>query len=631
MARIHQILWVRRTGIITLDLLMVVLAWFGAYWLRFNFGAIPDAYLDRALGVAPYLVAIQAVLFRIFGVFRGVWRFTSLPDLIRIIKAVVAGTLLLTLLSFLLFRLAEVPRSVPFFYFLLLIGLMAGIRLAYRWLKEKSLAPILGKRVLLVGAGEAGELLARDLLRNPDSGYMPVAFVDDRARRHGKEVRGVPVVGAIEDIPGLVDKLEIDLILLALPSASTRQKRRAVNYCEQSGVKFQTLPNVEQLLTSGVSISDLREVSIEDILGRDPVSLDWQAIRSGLCGRKIMVTGAGGSIGSELCRQLARLEPSRLILLENSEYNLYRIEAELRKEFGDCQLDICLADVTDAPRIKQVFELYRPDVVFHAAAYKHVPLLEFQIREAVRNNVLGTRLVADCANRFGCHEFVLISTDKAVNPSSIMGTTKRLAEIYCQNLDARSQTRYVTVRFGNVLDSAGSVVPLFRRQIAAGGPVTVTHPDMERYFMTIPEACQLIMQASVIGAGGEIFVLNMGEPVKIRVLAEQMIRLSGKTPGEEIKIEYVGLRPGEKLYEELFHDDEHLQPTVHDEILLAQYRKVDWEQLDESVALLEQGCARLDEAALLKQLRKFVPESRLQVPTEGRLDHQPDAGEPLLS
>jgi len=591
---------------------MVVLAWFGAYWLRFNLGAIPDAYLTRALEVVPFLVLIQGGLFRFFGVFRGVWRFTSLPDLVRIIKAVVSGTLLLTLFSFLVFRLVEVPRSVPFFYLLLLVGLMTGMRLAYRWLKEKSLVPVSGKRVLVVGAGEAGELLVRDLLRNPDSGYMPVAFVDDRVRRHGKEVRGVPVAGAIEDIPRLVDTMQIDLILLALPSASTRQRRRAVNFCEQSGAKFQTLPNLEELLTAGVSIGNLREVSIEDILGRDPVSLDWQAIRSGLCGRKIMVTGAGGSIGTELCRQLARLKPATLIMLENCEFNLYQVESAMRSEFPECQLEVCLADVTDAPRIEQAFDRYRPDVVFHAAAYKHVPLLEAQVREAVRNNVLGTRRVADCAHRYGCYEFVLISTDKAVNPTSVMGGTKRLAEIYCQNLDSRSNTRFITVRFGNVLDSAGSVVPLFRRQIASGGPVTVTHEDMERYFMTIPEACQLIMQASVIGGGGEIFVLNMGEPVKIRVLAEQMIRLSAKAPGKDIEIKYIGLRPGEKLYEELFHHDEHLQPTVHQEILLAQYRKVDWDQLSEGVAALERGCLGLDETMLLQQLRKFVPESRLQ-------------------
>jgi FlaA1/EpsC-like NDP-sugar epimerase len=453
---------------------------------------------------------------------------------------------------------------------------------------------------------------------------MPVAFVDDRERRRGREVRGIPVVGSIEEIPRLVEALEIDLILLALPSASTAQRRRAVAYCEQSGVKFQTLPKLDELLAGEVSISGLREVSIEDILGRDPVSLDWQAIRNGLQGRRVMVTGAGGSIGSELCRQLARLGPSRLILVENGEYNLYQIEAELHGRAPDCALEPALADVTDARRMEQLFSAHQPEVVFHAAAYKHVPLLEGQVREAVRNNVLGTRVVADLADRHGCLEFVLISTDKAVNPTSVMGTSKRLAEIYCQNLDGRSDARFITVRFGNVLDSAGSVVPLFRRQIAAGGPVTVTHPDMERYFMTIPEACQLIMQASVIGRGGEIFVLNMGEPVKIRDLAEQMIRLSGRVPGRDIEIRYIGLRPGEKLYEELFHDDEALQATAHADILLARHRRVDWDELSNGIDRLAMACTTLDEAALLEQLRHFVPESRLQESPPGGspgLDH----------
>ncbi len=387
--------------------------------------------------------------------------------------------------------------------------------------------------------------------------------------------------------------------------------RRAVSFCEQAGVPFKTLPNLEELINGEVSVSGLRAVAIEDILGRDPVSLDWDAIRAGLAGRRVLVTGAGGSIGSELCRQLARLQPSQLILAENSEFNLYRIDSELSRVLPDCKVSACLADVADKARMEQLFVDYKPDVVFHAAAYKHVPLLEHQVREAVRNNVRGTRTVADLAAAHGCFEFVLISTDKAVNPTSVMGTTKRLAEIYCQNLDQHSTTRFITVRFGNVLDSAGSVVPLFREQISSGGPVTVTHEEMERYFMTIPEACQLIMQASVIGQGGEIFVLNMGEPVKIRDLAEQMIRLSGKVPEQDIEIKFIGLRPGEKLYEELFHCDEALKATSHKEILLAQHRTVDWQVLQDGVATMDSACDTLDEGVLLEQLQRFVPESRL--------------------
>ncbi len=601
----------RRAGIVVLDMLVAAIAWLGAYWLRFNFSTIPEPFLNQAFHSLPLLLLMQAAIFAWFGVFRGVWRFTSVPDLVRILKAVFLGATLATVVLFAVYRLEQVPRSVPFFYFLLLLVMLTGTRLAYRWMKEESFVPVAGRRVLIVGAGEAGDLLARDMLRHRDAGYMPVAYVDDRPRRQGREVRGIPVRGGVEEIPRLVHVLRADLILLALPSASTRQMRRAVSFCEQAGVPFKTLPNLEELINGEVSVSGLRAVAIEDILGRDPVSLDWDAIRAGLAGRRVLVTGAGGSIGSELCRQLARLQPSQLILAENSEFNLYRIDSELSRVLPDCKVSACLADVADKARMEQLFVDYKPDVVFHAAAYKHVPLLEHQVREAVRNNVRGTRTVADLAAAHGCFEFVLISTDKAVNPTSVMGTTKRLAEIYCQNLDQHSTTRFITVRFGNVLDSAGSVVPLFREQISSGGPVTVTHEEMERYFMTIPEACQLIMQASVIGQGGEIFVLNMGEPVKIRDLAEQMIRLSGKVPEQDIEIKFIGLRPGEKLYEELFHCDEALKATSHKEILLAQHRTVDWQVLQDGVATMDSACDTLDEGVLLEQLQRFVPESRL--------------------
>ncbi|WP_334223852.1 polysaccharide biosynthesis protein [Thiosocius teredinicola] len=611
MTDLLHILWVRRAGIVVLDMLVAAIAWLGAYWLRFNFSTIPEPFLNQAFHSLPLLLLMQAAIFAWFGVFRGVWRFTSVPDLVRILKAVFLGATLATVVLFAVYRLEQVPRSVPFFYFLLLLVMLTGTRLAYRWMKEESFVPVAGRRVLIVGAGEAGDLLARDMLRHRDAGYMPVAYVDDRPRRQGREVRGIPVRGGVEEIPRLVHVLRADLILLALPSASTRQMRRAVSFCEQAGVPFKTLPNLEELINGEVSVSGLRAVAIEDILGRDPVSLDWDAIRAGLAGRRVLVTGAGGSIGSELCRQLARLQPSQLILAENSEFNLYRIDSELSRVLPDCKVSACLADVADKARMEQLFVDYKPDVVFHAAAYKHVPLLEHQVREAVRNNVRGTRTVADLAAAHGCFEFVLISTDKAVNPTSVMGTTKRLAEIYCQNLDQHSTTRFITVRFGNVLDSAGSVVPLFREQISSGGPVTVTHEEMERYFMTIPEACQLIMQASVIGQGGEIFVLNMGEPVKIRDLAEQMIRLSGKVPEQDIEIKFIGLRPGEKLYEELFHCDEALKATSHKEILLAQHRTVDWQVLQDGVATMDSACDTLDEGVLLEQLQRFVPESRL--------------------
>ncbi len=598
----------------THDLLMVPVAWLCAYWLRFNLGAIPETYLDRAIEVLPLLMVVQAGINWFFGLYRGVWRFASIPDLIRILQAVSVALVVSFGLLFLFFRLEDVPRSVPIIFGVLLVMLLTGPRFFYRWLKDHHIDLRSGERVLIVGAGKAGEMLVRDLLRKGGRSYLPVAFVDNKKRRHGQEVHGVPVVDGCDAIPQVVEKYAIDLVMLAVPSARPAQRRHLVELCEQSGVPFRTVPELNALMSGRVSIDQLREVSIEDLLGRDPVALDWDGIRSGLAGKIILVTGGGGSIGSELCRQIGRLKPASLLLLDQSEFNLYSIEMELKAQFPMLKLHAYIGDVEDVATVERLFVRHTPDIVFHAAAYKHVPLLEHQVREAVNNNVLGTRNVAEAADRHKCSEFVLISTDKAVNPTNVMGATKRLAEIFCQNLDARSATRFITVRFGNVLGSAGSVVPLFRKQIEAGGPLTVTHPDMERYFMTIPEATQLIMQAAVIGDGGEIFVLDMDDPVKISYLAEQMIRLSGKVPGEDVEIKYIGLRPGEKLYEELFHEQEKLQPTSHEKILLAQHRKVDGELLNTSMADMKQACDHFDEACLMQQLQKLVPENRINQP-----------------
>jgi FlaA1/EpsC-like NDP-sugar epimerase len=603
---------VRSLPAVLVDLLMVLAAWLGAYWLRFNLDAIPDHFYQYALFASPVVLVVQGVLLYWLGVFRGVWRFTSLDDLVRIVKAVALGTAVLMVLMFVTVRLGNVPRSVPFLYMILLVALLGGSRLIYRLATEKQLALGVGKRVLVVGAGQAGEMLIRDLHRKAGGDYQPVAIVDDKPRRQGRHVHGVPVVGKCEDISALSESLEIDLVLLAVPSATTNQMKRIIGYCEDSTIPFRTVPDLDSLMSGQVSINELREVSIEDILGRDQVTLDWGAINSGLEGKSIMITGGGGSIGSELCRQIARIGPAKLILLESSEYNLYSIEMELRREFQDIPFAFQLGDVSDAATVKRSFEMYKPDIVFHAAAYKHVPMLEHQVREAFKNNVLGTRNVAVEADRSGCAEFVLISTDKAVNPSNVMGASKRIAEIICQNLNARSNTNFITVRFGNVLGSAGSVIPLFRKQIAKGGPVTVTHKEMERYFMTIPEACQLIMQASVIGKGGEIFVLDMGEPVKIRFLAEQMIRLSGKEPGEDIEICFTGLRPGEKLYEELFHGSEQLKSTAHEKIMLAKYRVVDWASLEVLMDGIEAACENYDEESLRQSIEELVPENRIE-------------------
>ncbi len=558
-----------RTTAFAHDLFMLPIAWLLAYWLRFNLGEIPAPYFQTALLALPLVISVQGAVNWWFGLYRGVWRFASLPDLIRILKAVAVGTAAILFLLFLFNRMAFVPRSVPVLYGILQLFLLAGPRLLYRWLKDHRLMLREGKRVLIVGAGRAGEMLVRDLLRDPEAPYLPVAFVDDKLRHHGGEVQGVPIRGTTDQLPALAEALQIDLILLAIPSATAKQMQRLVSLCEQSGRPFRTVPQLSDLINDQRSFRQIRPVRIEDLLGREPVRLDWEGIRQGIAGKRVLITGGGGSIGSELCRQLARAGTDSLIIADHSEFNLYKIDRELNGGAAPKVLSR-LVDVVDAQALDQLFAHTRPEIVFHAAAYKHVPLLEHQVRAAVRNNVLGTQRVAEAADRWQCERFVLISTDKAVHPANVMGATKRIAERLCQDYDRRSRTSYTAVRFGNVLGSAGSVVPLFRQQIERGGPVTVTHPEIQRFFMTIPEACQLIMQAAVLGQGGEIFVLDMGEPIKIRYLAEQMIRLSGKRPGEDIPIEYIGLRPGEKLYEELFYRTEALIPTDHPQIRMAQ-------------------------------------------------------------
>ena len=590
------------------DLFMVPTAWFAAYWLRFNFSVIPAEYLAQAWLWLPLLVMTQAGAFVYFGLYRGDWRFASMPDLMRILKAVSVGTLICMAAMFLLTRLNTIPRAVFPVYWLLLTVFLGTPRFFYRWLKDRKFYLGSGQRVLIAGAGRAGEMLVRDLLRDPERSLEPVGFVDDKRRLRGTEIHGIRVLGNCEQIPDLVARLEINLILIAIPSARSRQLRRIVEYCETGKTPFRAIPCMQDLMAGRVSIDTLRELSIEDLLGRDPVALDRSAISAELSGRCVLISGAGGSIGSELCRQVARLSPERLVLLENCEFNLFVIENELRQSFPGLDIQAILCDVTDSVAVVQFFQRYHPDIVYHAAAYKHVPMLESQVRQAIQNNVSGTRIMALAADQNGCDAFVLISTDKAVNPANIMGASKRIAEIFCQNFNQHSSTRFITVRFGNVLGSSGSVVPLFKSQIEAGGPVTVTHPEMTRYFMTIPEACQLILQAESMGSGGEIYVLDMGEPVSISYLAEQMIRLSGNEPGKDIEIVYAGLRPGEKLFEELFHEKEQLVGTQHEKIFLAKHRKIEWRLLEETISTMDEACKTYDEKALLKSIVTLVPE-----------------------
>ena len=591
------------------DLIMIPVAWLLSYWIRFNIGEFPEHLLERAVYLLPLVLLIQGSAFVYFGLYRGVWRFASLPDLSRIVRAVVVSTALLAVALFLLFRLEYVPRSVFIIDAVLLIVLLGGPRLFYRFLKDHSLGSKgLRDKVLVVGAGAAGEGLVRDLLRMRPLVYTPVAFVDDDPSKQGREIHGIRVVGSCNDLAEVVEQWDVDLIMLALPSANSSQMRRIVEISESSGVPFRTLPKLQSLVSGQVSFTELREVQIEDLLGRDPVRLDTKAIRERLTGRIVFVTGGGGSIGAELCRQIALMEPARLIVIDQSEFNLYRIEQELQQKWPGLTMNCELGDICDKTGLEQIFNNYRPDVIFHAAAYKHVPMLETKVREAVKNNIMGTWNVVQLADQYNCTEFVMVSTDKAVNPGNIMGATKRIAEIICQTMDRRSETRFITVRFGNVLGSAGSVVPLFREQIRRGGPVTVTDEGITRYFMTIPEACRLILQTSVMGKGGEIFVLDMGEPVRILYLAEQMIRLSGRKPGEDIEIRVTGLRPGEKLHEELFHNDEDLTDTGHSKVMLAHSRETDWGTLQDCLASFREGISEGRSDKLEGYIRQLVPE-----------------------
>lgn len=589
------------------DLTWIPVAVFLAYGLRFNFEPMPLLYEQGMIHLLAIALPVQGFLFWFFGLYRGIWRFASIPDLLRILRAVGSGALMIVLFHFVIFRLEGVPRSVLLLYPILLTLGLGGPRTLYRWSKDHRLALSrkAKQQALIIGAGRAGELLIRDLLR--EGGYQPVAFVDDDPEKQGREIHGVRVLGTIDDLPRIIGDTGAEVALVAIPTARRTLLNKVVNLCTEQKVLCRTLPSLAKL-ADGQVVARLRPVTVEDLLRRDPVVLDQKAISAYLKGKRILVTGGGGSIGAELCRQIANLTPNMLVIFENSEFNLYRIDHEINAAFPDLPCHAVLGDVKDPVRVGWVFENFKPEVVFHAAAYKHVPMVEANPAEGVRNNVIGARTVADAAHRNGSDRFVMVSTDKAVNPTNIMGATKRAAEIICQSQDRRSETNYITTRFGNVLGSVGSVAPLFEKQIAAGGPVTVTDPDITRYFMTIPEAVRLILQAGAMGQGGEIFVLDMGEPVRIADLAEQMIRLSGLTPGEDIAIEYIGLRPGEKLHEELFHPQEGLRKSHHDKLLLANSRVRDWDWLTETIETMNAAALARDVDALFKGLKELIPE-----------------------
>ena len=573
------------------DAVAAAIAWYLAYWLRFN-TEIPQFNIPNMVGAMLWVVPLQALIFFSAGMYRGMWRYASVPDLQRI--AMAAGLSILAIAMVLLLlppQQPPVPRSVILLDPILLILLLGGSRLGYRIWKERRLRNVLGSPgmpVVILGAGDAAADLLKNLARAGD--WRVLGLFDDDPTKRGRQIQGVNVLGALEDLVGVVPGLGVERAIIAMPSASHQSRRHALEICRRAGVQALTVPSYQDLMSGKVTVSQVRNIELDDLLGRDPVLLDESRLQEWIRGRSIFVTGAGGSIGSELCRQIARFEPARLVLYEHNEFALYRMEQEFAGKYPAIELNCVIGDVKNAARVAEALTAYRPQLVFHAAAYKHVPLMEEDNAwEAIQNNVLGTWRVAEAAIAHGVEKFVLVSTDKAVNPTNVMGASKRLAEIVCQRLQAASATRFVIVRFGNVLGSAGSVVPKFREQIARGGPVTVTHPEITRYFMSIPEAAQLVLQAGSMGSGGEIFVLDMGEPVKIVDLARELIRLSGYAE-PDISIQFTGLRPGEKLYEELLADGEHTLPTPHPKLRIAESRATaDSRWMEDLLIWLQQG------------------------------------------
>lgn len=595
-----------------LQVLLVVVSLVLAFALRFDFNPPPE-FRTAFWQLLPSLVVIKLVVFLGMKLYSGWWRYVSLADVLAIFKANMIGSLAVVGWAFMAYRLEFIPRSVLLLDGILCFGLMCGVRFLTRAVRENYFPMLsqpddLAEKVVIYGAGAAGIIVARELRGAAEHHKHVVGFIDDDPKKARANLYGYPVLGTGQDLNAICLREEVFEVILAMPSATGRQIRRIVDSCKDADIHFRILPSIGELINGTISLQQIRDVKLDDLLGREPIRLDTAAIAGYLSGKRILVTGAGGSIGSEICRQIAGYGPAALVLLDQAETSLFFIDKELRESHPGLEIIPVIGNIRRPQKVQAVFAAYRPEVVFHAAAYKHVPMMEGNPGEAVSTNVHGTRILANLAHDYGVRNFVMISTDKAVNPTNVMGTSKRVAEIIVQTLSRRSATHFVTVRFGNVLGSSGSVVPIFRDQIANGGPVTVTHPDVTRFFMTIPEATQLVLQAGSMGKGGEIFLLDMGEPVKIVTLAEEMIRLSGYEPYEDIDISFIGLRPGEKLFEELLLSGEGTSPTPHEKIMVAQAVEYDEERLMRQTALLMQAAEADDHAGIRRILGEIVTE-----------------------
>lgn len=597
------------------DLLTIPAVIFLAFVVRLGSARL-EKYALLALICAVVAVSLKLALFLATGLYSRYWIFASLPEAILLLKDALLGEFALVTVIFFLIHwtaLPPLPRSIPFLDLFFTLVVVAGPRFGLRWLygvlrRNAGVAQGTLRRVLIVGAGEAGNLILREIERNPQLGLLPLGFVDDAPGKKGQYIGQCRVLGMVAEIPALTQEYHIQQVLIAIPSAPAQQLRRVMEMCREAGVETLILPGMSDLLSGRVEIQRLRPVRLEDLLARDPVKTDTTQVQMALRGKRVLVTGAGGSIGSELCRQIAASRPASLILLGHGENSIFNSHNELHRTFPDLTIFPVIADIRDVARLRQVFARFRPEMIFHAAAHKHVPLMEANPEEAVTNNVLGTRNLLRLAEKNGISHFVMISTDKAVHPTSMMGATKRIAEQLVVEAARRSGRHFVAVRFGNVLGSRGSVVPLFQEQIAHGGPITVTDPEIKRYFMTIPEAVQLVLQASTLGKGGEIFVLDMGKPVKIVDLARDMIRLARLKEGEDIEIVFTGLRPGEKLFEELFLEEETHYRTVHEKIFISQNGRGNCLPLGQRIDILLTAARQGDEAEIARLIRVIVPE-----------------------
>ncbi|MDD2366553.1 MAG: nucleoside-diphosphate sugar epimerase/dehydratase [Desulfuromonadaceae bacterium] len=601
----------RRLLVFVSDLIMIAAALCSAFLLRFDF-IIPSAQAELFWQCLMVVLIVKPLVFLVTGFYNSLWRYASVQDAVEILKGVTISSVLAVSALFFLRQFTPVPRSIFVLDFILLFTLLAASRLIWRLLRETYIVgrSCEGPQTIIVGAGEAGSLLLKDIRRQPHAAYNVCGFVDDDLEKKGMKLHGIPVLGTTKQLKSLIIAYEIEDVIIAMPSANGKTIRDIIDSCKNANVTFKTLPGISDLIDGSLTISQIKNVEIEDLLGREPVQLDRELICNYLTDKRVLVTGAGGSIGSEVCRQVVQFSPAKLILLDQSETALYEIEKELVANFSNVRIMPLIADVQDREKIMAAFEELTPEVVFHAAAYKHVPMMEYNPAQAVLNNVFGSKNIADAAHTFKSRNMVMISTDKAVNPTNVMGATKRAAEIYIQALSRASTTKFTTVRFGNVLGSNGSVIPLFKEQIAKGGPLTVTDKRIIRYFMTIPEATQLVLQAGSMGRGSEILLLDMGEPVRIVDLAEELIRLSGLTPYEDIEIVFTGLRPGEKLFEELLIDGEGILPTSHDKIKVLESVDIDLEwvrnELDSLYTAARTNCIK----DMIDIIKRLVPEYR---------------------